>query len=84
MSTPSSTLGEWHIFGCACLKHKCGVWGDDAGGGGAAGDSFVDMWHIFGIGATIRIRNFSCWRSVACLPAQSDAHLDCIITEYIL
>ena len=22
MSTPSSTLGEWHIFGCACLKHK--------------------------------------------------------------
>ena len=21
--TPSSTLGEWHIFGCACLKHKC-------------------------------------------------------------
>ena len=22
MSTPSSSLGEWHIFGCACLKHK--------------------------------------------------------------
>ena len=19
---PSSTLGEWHVFGCACLKHK--------------------------------------------------------------
>ena len=25
MSTLSSTLGEWHIFGCACLKHKCQV-----------------------------------------------------------
>ena len=23
ISTPSSILGEWHIFGCACLKHKC-------------------------------------------------------------
>ena len=23
ISTLSSTLGEWHIFGCACLKHKC-------------------------------------------------------------
>ena len=22
MSTLSSTLGEWHILGCACLKHK--------------------------------------------------------------
>ena len=22
MSYPSSTLGELHIFGCACLKHK--------------------------------------------------------------
>ena len=22
-SIPSSTLGGWHIFGCACLKHKC-------------------------------------------------------------
>ena len=21
-STPSLTLGEWHTFGCACLKHK--------------------------------------------------------------
>ena len=24
ISTLSSTLGEWHIFGCAFLKHKCG------------------------------------------------------------
>ena len=24
MSILSSTLGEWHIFGCACLKHKGG------------------------------------------------------------
>ena len=22
-SIPASTLGGWHIFGCACLKHKC-------------------------------------------------------------
>ena len=22
MSTPSSTLGELHIYGCTCLKHK--------------------------------------------------------------
>ena len=25
MSIPSSTLGERHIFGCACLKHKCAL-----------------------------------------------------------
>ena len=24
-STPSSTLGKLHVFGCACLKHKCTV-----------------------------------------------------------
>ena len=25
LSTPFWTLGEWHIFGCACLKHKCHI-----------------------------------------------------------
>ena len=28
MSTPSSTLGEGHIFGCACLKYKLPLCGE--------------------------------------------------------
>ena len=32
-SNMSSTLGEWHIFGCACLKHKCA--------------GIPTFWHVF-------------------------------------